>query len=71
MHIESGPQNFVQATLKRIHAAEERVWVMLYVLRREQSGTGPVTQLVEALAKAQQRGVDDGGARSINTLAKR
>ena len=58
LHSESGPQNFVQATLKRIHSAEERIWVMLYVLRREHSGTGPVTQLVEALAKAQQRGVD-------------
>ena len=55
---DSGERNFVQAALTRINSAKERVWVMLYVLRREDSGSGPVSQLVEALAEAQGRGVD-------------
>ena len=58
LHSDAGPQNFVQQTLYQIQQAEKRIWVMLYVLRREQSGTGPVTQLIEALVEAQQRGVD-------------
>ncbi|TVR43950.1 MAG: hypothetical protein EA402_08375 [Planctomycetota bacterium] len=49
---------FVATTERHIDRAQNRVWVMLFVLRRENDGIGPVTTLVEALARAAARGVD-------------
>lgn len=58
LHSDSGEDNFVASIERAIENAQSRVWVMLFVLRQEDRGEGPVTRLVEALARAQKRGVD-------------
>lgn len=58
LHSQGGTDDFVSTLEQRFDQAEERIWVMLYVLRQENSGQGPVSRLVSALARARQRGVD-------------
>ncbi|TVR12464.1 MAG: hypothetical protein EA401_08975 [Planctomycetota bacterium] len=58
LHNNSGEDNFVATVERAIDEAGSRVWVMLFVLRQENQGSGPVTRLVQALARAKDRGVD-------------
>lgn len=55
----TGPDQSHLRRLQRLMAtATERIWVMVYVLRPEDSGMGPVHDLARSLAAAAERGLD-------------
>lgn len=56
--LNDGELRYHAELLRRIGLARERIWVAMFVIRREDHGPDAVTAVVEALAAARHRGVD-------------